>query len=125
MNASTLIEWSKTHNIIEQTKQGFITYLENWKKEDRDEFFDTFNGKSNLKVLSSEFHSLQLTHISRYSDFVYCNLTILYLGKDIGDYRMVFTLEGEPADDFNKIRQIHGEYFKGRNNKSRSNKESN
>jgi len=100
MNTISLIEWSQTYSIIERAEKGFIDYLENWKKDDRSEFFDTFNGKSNLKLLKTELHSIQLTHLRGYSDFVYCNLRILYLGKHIGEYRMVFNLEGEFDDDF-------------------------
>ncbi|BBH20444.1 hypothetical protein Back11_17890 [Paenibacillus baekrokdamisoli] len=99
MESRQLLEWASTHRIVDQTKQGFINYLENWKKENRDDFFDTFKGKSNLKVITTELNSIQLTHIHEYTDFVYCNLRILYLGSDIGDYRMVFTLEGKVADD--------------------------
>lgn len=99
MNTTSLLEWSQTNNIIERAEQGFKDYLDKWKKEDRSEFFDTFNGKSNLKLLKTELHSIQLTHVNGYSDFVYCNLRILYLGQDIGSYRMVFTLEGEVDDD--------------------------
>jgi len=99
MNVKDLTEWSENHRIIERTRNGFVNYLENWKKDDRGDFFDTFRGKSNLKVIEPKFYSLQLTHINGYSDFVYCNLVILYLGKDIGVYRMVFTLQGEVDED--------------------------
>ena len=99
IDSKNLIEWSEKHKIIEKTKNGFVTYMDNWKKEHKGDFWNTFKVKSNLKLIKSEFHSLQLTHINGYSDFVYCNLNILYIGEDIGDYRMVFTLEGEVADD--------------------------
>ncbi|MFD0961552.1 hypothetical protein [Paenibacillus chungangensis] len=99
MNTTSLIEWSEANNIIDRTEQGFINYLENWKKENRSDFFDTFKGKSNLKLLKTELNSIQLTHISGYDDFIYCNLRILYLGESIGDYRMIFTLEGNLEDD--------------------------
>ena len=99
MNTTSLIEWVQTNNIIERTEKGFKNYLENWKKDDRSDFFGTFNGKSNLKLLKTELRSIQLTYVSGYSDFVYCNLRILFLGNDIGDYRMVFSLDGESDDD--------------------------
>ncbi|WP_127534460.1 hypothetical protein [Paenibacillus kobensis] len=99
MNTTSLIEWAQTNNIVERTEKGLENYLENWRKEDRGEFFSTFNGKSNLKLLKTELRSIQLTHVNGYSDFVYCNLRILYLGNDIGDYRTVFTLDGVADDD--------------------------
>lgn len=99
MNTRSLMEWAQTNNIIERTEKGFKNYLKNWKNEERSDFFDTFKGKSNLKVLKTELRSIQLTYVSGYADFVYCNLKIVYLGNDIGDYRMVFTLDGECEDD--------------------------
>ncbi|QHW30551.1 hypothetical protein GZH47_06580 [Paenibacillus rhizovicinus] len=99
MNTEQLVEWARAHRIAERTEAGFRNYMDNWKKDDRGDLFGTFRGKSNLKLLRTELHSLQLTHVIGYSDFVYCNINIYYLGQDIGHYRMVFTLEGEPADD--------------------------
>ncbi|WP_264930577.1 hypothetical protein [Paenibacillus sp. LS1] len=99
INSKNLIEWSEKYAVIERTKKGFITYMENWKKENRGDFWDTFKGKSNLKLINSEFYSLQLTYINESNDFVYCNLNIMYIGEYVGSYRMVFTLDGEVADD--------------------------
>lgn len=99
MNTISLVEWSEAYNIIERTKKGFENYLNNWKRDNRGDFFDTFKGKSNLKLIKTELHSIQLTYMNRCSEFVYCNLSILYLGECVGDYRMIFTLEGECDDD--------------------------
>ncbi|TVX93798.1 hypothetical protein [Paenibacillus agilis] len=99
MNTNELLEWSKTHQVVERTKEGFTVYLENWFKGNRRDYLNTFKEKSNLKVIRTKLDSIQLTHINGYADFVYCNLDILYLGESIGTYRCVFALDGTDADD--------------------------
>ncbi|GBF78521.1 hypothetical protein PA598K_07180 [Paenibacillus sp. 598K] len=99
MRTKSLVEWSAANRIIERTERGFENYLENWKNENRGDFFDSFRGKSNLKLITTELHSIQLTYMNEFSEYVYCNLSILYLGQYLGNYKMKFTLEGVVDDD--------------------------
>jgi len=100
MDTNLLLEWSRDHRIVDKATSGFCNYLDNWKRDSRDDFYDTFRGISNVKLIRTELKSIQLTHIHDYTDLVYCNLRIMYLGEHIGVYTMVFTLEGEADDDF-------------------------
>jgi len=101
MDSNSLKEWGEKNNVINRTIEGFWEYISNWEKEHPDEFHDLFMGKLDRRLIKLEIKSIQLTHIFNYSDFVYCNISI-YLLEDyisIGNYKMVFTLDGEIEDD--------------------------
>ncbi|EFM12339.1 hypothetical protein PaecuDRAFT_1019 [Paenibacillus curdlanolyticus YK9] len=100
MDASQLIEWSAEHRIVERTESGFLRYLHEWKKTNRADYIDTFMGELDTQLCTTKMKSIQLTHHYELSyDVVYCNLFILYIGERIGEYRMIFTLDGEVEDE--------------------------
>lgn len=78
------MRWSEQHQIAARTENGFGVYLENWKKNDRNSFIDTFLGKSNVKLLKTELSKFSLTRNFNYIDCVSCEMSIDYLGQSIG-----------------------------------------
>ncbi|GGG87109.1 hypothetical protein [Paenibacillus radicis (ex Gao et al. 2016)] len=99
MSFTWLSEWAESHNLLERTSKGFSNYMDNWKKDNRGDFFATFRGKSNLKMLQTEFQSYQFTHLTENPHYVSCTLNIRYLNEYIANYSMIFTLDGEVQDD--------------------------
>ncbi|MWC28064.1 hypothetical protein [Paenibacillus sp. MMS18-CY102] len=100
MDTSQLIEWSVIHNIVERTECGFFSYLREWKKANREDYIDTFMGDLDIYLCTAKMKSIQLTHHFELSyDVVYSTLYVLYLGERIGEYHMIFTLDGAIEDE--------------------------
>lgn len=99
MDPFNLNAFAERHHIETKALQGFWEYMNNWKKEHPDNFSDKFNGDIDASNIELLVHSYQLTHILDCGDFVYCNVAFSMLGFSLGYYRLVFTLDGEVADD--------------------------
>lgn len=96
MNANTLIEWVNKHDAKNRTISGFWEYFNKWRKEDRSEYLDTFQGKLHdefIQVLENQIN-LKLRF---YNDDVIItySVDIVYLKRVIGTFVMEFSLDGE------------------------------
>lgn len=119
MDTLCLKDWAIKNKIIERTTNGFWNYITNWEKEEPDQTYDLFLGRIEKSLLMIKNKSIQLTHIVDNSDYVYCNLSIYLIDDYIGNYKMVFNLDGTIADDilkledFEFIRRVSTEINKG------------
>lgn len=103
MDSNALLDWEKRHHAVSRALEGFWSYFNAWKKENRDRYIELFAGK-----LDNDFIATQVTSISLMHRFdcdpeyavVSCQISIFYLDQEIGHYRMDFQLNGETENDF-------------------------
>lgn len=90
------------HKIKERTIEGFWLNINNAKINDDIELDDIFNSV-NKSWIWLEIHSVSLSIINNYSEFIKAELRVYLKDSYIGSYFSVFTLTGEDEDDHYKF----------------------
>ncbi|HDK7166221.1 TPA: hypothetical protein PTV44_000024 [Clostridium botulinum] len=111
MNTEEFKNWIAINNIIERTKNGFWNYIENYKREEPDEFSEVF---SNVDVNFVEINisKISLTISYRFDEpikFVSAFIEIEYKGEELGVYESLFSLDGDDLDDYLRIKKGGGQ----------------
>jgi len=108
LNTNALREWSEKHSVEKRTIKCFWRNLTSYEQEQKEEFLEVFGenfDKSNLKVTLNNV-ALFIDEWSKDSywsygyDYVISYVPIIHNDKKIGEYRLLFTLDGESFDDF-------------------------
>lgn len=102
MDTLELKQWFFDKNIEAITKDSFWKYFLNLKDEDIYGFEDTF-GDIDERLIKIKISKVQLTHILEYGDFIYSLLEVFLMENYIGEYKLVFTIEGDIEDDILKL----------------------
>ncbi|UNL87482.1 hypothetical protein [Priestia koreensis] len=98
-----LKQWVVEHQLEEKTVENFWKVFFLWKEEDKEEFNNTFRLEFKREELYVYTDKVALT-ITNWPDEDY-NHVVVYLKFEyndvyIGNYRMVFDLQGEIEDDY-------------------------
>lgn len=102
MNTEEFENWILINNVAERTKKGFWTYIENYKKEEPDEFKEVFNNIK-LNYLEININKISLTMSYRFDEpisFVSVCIEVVYEGEEICIYESIFALDGSAMDDY-------------------------
>lgn len=102
MNTNEFQKWIFINNIIDRTKKGFWDYMENYKKEEPDEFSEVFsNVDMNFVKINISKISLTINYtFDEPVEFVSAFIDIEYEDKELGVYESLFTLDGDDLDDY-------------------------
>ncbi|MGV7118987.1 hypothetical protein [Paenibacillus kyungheensis] len=95
-------QWIVEQEIEKRTLQGFWLNLNNYQTEDPDEFnyfFKNFN-RDNLDVTITQIALMLGNYPECNYNHVISYVPIIYNGKRIGLYRLLFTLDGKMDDDY-------------------------
>lgn len=102
MNIDDLITWAIKNNIDQRTRTLFWEMLENYKNEDPDEYSEFF-GHIPIGDLYLHIHTVSL-NLGNWPECNYntvsAHMGIWYNDKQIAKYEALFTLAGEPEDDY-------------------------
>lgn len=102
MDIIELKNWAFEHKIEEQTINSFYEMLDNYKTDDPEEFNDVFK---NIRIndLSLQVHTISL-NLGNWPECSYntvsASMWIHHKEKQIASYKAIYTLDGEPEDDF-------------------------
>ncbi|MEB2299887.1 hypothetical protein LAV72_09670 [Lysinibacillus xylanilyticus] len=108
LNINALREWSEKHSVEKRTIKWFWRNLTSYEQEEKEEFLEVFGedfNKLNLKIALNKI-ALYIDEWNKDSDssygydYVISYVPIVYNGEKIGEYRLLFTLDGESFDDF-------------------------
>lgn len=102
MSIDDLRRWITEQEVEKRTLQGFWLNLNNYEKEDPKEFKHFFKNfsRDNLDVKITQI-ALMLGNYPEYNhNHVISYVPIIYNGKRIGLYRLLFTLDGKIDDDY-------------------------
>ncbi|MBB6021434.1 hypothetical protein HNR77_002529 [Paenibacillus sp. JGP012] len=102
MPIDELKKWIVEQEVEKRTLEGFWLNLDNYQREDSDEFNHFFKNFSEDKL------DVKITQIAlMLGDYPECNhnhvisyVPIIYNGTRIGLYRLLFTLDGKIDDDY-------------------------
>jgi hypothetical protein len=94
-------KWAQEHRAKERTIEGFWNNFRSYREEQLEEFREVFGVDFDESLLSLERFQLCLTlveeddrvHVVTWVRMVYCE-------KDIGEYRLVFNMDGTVDDDY-------------------------
>ncbi|MFD2444042.1 hypothetical protein ACFSO7_08590 [Bacillus sp. CGMCC 1.16607] len=101
MNAKSLLEWANNHNAKNETIQSFWECFNKWRKEDRKDYLDTFDGKLYNEFITVEESEMYLKlRFGMEEAFIFYSINIYYLHEHIGTYDLEFFLNGEIADNY-------------------------
>ncbi|WP_019418886.1 hypothetical protein [Paenibacillus sp. OSY-SE] len=102
MNINELKNWIMEHNVESRSIEGFWIALNNYM-EDSPEEYESYFGACEKKSLVIEVQQVALM-LGNYPE---CNqnhiisyVPIIYNGKTLGLYRLLFTLDGIIDDDY-------------------------
>ncbi|MGE5458937.1 MAG: hypothetical protein ACM3NJ_00645 [Methanobacterium sp.] len=102
MNITELKTWAIEKNIDQKTKTLFIKMIENYMEEYTEEYCECF-GNIPINDLYLDVHTVSL-NLGNWPECNYntisASMRIQYMSKDIANYKVMFTLDGEPEDDF-------------------------
>lgn len=102
MNTNELISWAKDKKVEERSIEGFWRTFESYRIECTKEFeryfgiFDKNKLEIKLKRISldvGDWPRCNYNHVVSY-------LPIIYMGKELGKYNVLFKLSGETYDDY-------------------------
>ncbi len=108
MNTSELRKWAEGHSIESKTIEGFWYNFSAYKNEQEEEFLELFGvdfGKNQLRVTTDSL-ALFIDDWNRDSyhsygfDYVVCILSIVYKDEKVGEYKVLFSLDGNAFDDY-------------------------
>lgn len=102
MNTNELQSWVTINHIVERTHNSFWSYLENYKKEEPDEFRELFEN-INFDFLDVNINKISLTISYRFDEpisFVSAFLEVLHEGEEVCMYESLFSLDGSDLDDY-------------------------
>lgn len=106
MDTSELKQWFIYNNIENRTIEGFWGYFHNYRDEDIYDFEDAFGdafGDIDERLIKVKVNKVQLTHIFKHGDFIYSILNVYFMEDYFGEYKSVFTLDGEDEDDILRL----------------------
>lgn len=102
MNIEEIIKWSIEHSIEKKTIEGFEGLLLNYEIDNPEEYKSIF-GAIDKKDLEYQIHTVSLN----LGNWPKCNyntisasMWVSYKEKQICSYKMLFTFDGVPEDDF-------------------------
>jgi hypothetical protein len=102
MYINELKEWVKTYNIVERTKKGFFTWLNNFKLEEPEEYYNVMENIES-KELILELHTISL-NLGNWPECTYntvsASMRVFYKDKRLFNYESLYLLNGEDEDDF-------------------------
>ncbi|MGO4696816.1 hypothetical protein AB4Z50_21280 [Paenibacillus sp. 2TAB26] len=102
MNAVELEKFAKQYNSFEKAHEGFWVYVNSWFSDEPKEFVEAFNSNdiSTSTKLSNERIALVINY--RWDDpiyFVQTTLNVEINEREIAQYHLLQTLDGEDMDD--------------------------
>lgn len=106
MNTEKFQKWIAKNNINERTKQGFWNYMENYKKEEPEEFVELF-GDMDMNLVKINISKISLTINYRFDEiikYVSAFIDIKYEEEELGMYESVYSLDGDDLDDYLRIK---------------------
>lgn len=106
VNTEEFQNWISLNNIIERTKRACWNYIENYRKEEPEEFSEIFSNV-NMDSLEISISKVSLTVTYRFDEpitFVSAFADIEYEDEEIGVYESLYSLEGEDLDDYLKLK---------------------
>lgn len=97
--AKDLKQWAKQHKLEEHALESFFEYIENYKKEEPEEFEQTFLDfdESNFDVHVQGI-ALSLDWQNRDNRTIIAHIPIIYCQAEIGWYRVEYSVLGEILD---------------------------
>ncbi|OWA35167.1 hypothetical protein B9G55_10850 [Saccharibacillus sp. O16] len=101
MEASELKAFLRTHQSFEVAKKTFRIYVESWREEEPEEFFEAF-GDIDIDLVEVEAWrgSLVVNFLyDRDIEFVSASLKISFDDKILAEYFLIQDLDGEIIDD--------------------------
>ncbi len=102
---SFIQNWLKKNLVLENCMQSFWEYLNNYKKEEPNEYNEYFNDIDLDKI--TLLRNKVSYNVNFIGDDFYDNITmlfrILYNDLEIGYYRIEYDLDGTETDDILKI----------------------
>ncbi len=102
MNVEELKKWAIEHIIEERTKASFYKMLNNYKIDNPEEYVEIL-GNICINELSLQIHMVSL-NLGNWPECSYntisASMRIKYNGKQIANYKTLYTLDGEDEDDF-------------------------
>jgi len=111
MNTNNLRKWAVEKAIEQQTIEGFWVCFHSYKEGSKRQFNKHFGRDFDENQLTVEMSGISL-HIDEWDcskqyhkivygfDFVVSFVPIVYKNERLGDYRMLFNLDGESFDDY-------------------------
>ncbi len=102
MNTEQLKKWIVKNNVVERSKQSFYNFMKNYKIDEAEEYFKTFE---NLEIGSLETNTSKISLIINYEfgepiEFISVELEITFKEKYLAIYQSLYTLNGEEMDDY-------------------------
>ena len=97
--AKDLEQWASQHKLEEHALESFFEYMQNYKKEEPEEFEETFLGfdKDSLDVRVQEV-AVSLDWQNHDKSSMIAHLPIVYRQAEIGWYRVEYSALGEILD---------------------------
>ncbi|MFJ7826655.1 hypothetical protein [Psychrobacillus sp. NPDC096623] len=108
MDTNKLRKWAENYSIESNTIKGFWVMFNKYKEEQKEEFLEVFGKDFDKSQLSIVMNRLGLfidawnkdAHMQYGFDYVTSYIPIIYLDNHIGEYKMLFNLDGECFDDY-------------------------
>lgn len=108
MDTNELRKWAEKHSIERDTIESFWEMFKNYQMEQNDEFIEVFGEDYDKEQLSINLDGLGLfidawnknAYMQYGFDYVTSYISIVYKEDKIGEYKMLFNLNGECFDDF-------------------------
>ncbi|MCH7324055.1 hypothetical protein LZ480_19530 [Solibacillus sp. MA9] len=108
MNTNELRKWAENHSIESNTIKGFWEMFNNYKEEQKEEFLEVFGADLDKGQLIIKMNRLGLfidawnkDAFMQYGfDYVTTYIPIIYKDNQIGEYKMLFNLDGICFDDY-------------------------
>ena len=95
-----LERWCKINNAIEISIECFWKSFEKYKEEDKNEFFSVFKNERRGVSLCLDKISYDFDLPNFVRDQISIAMDIFLEDRQIGWFKQVFSIEGEPIDDF-------------------------
>lgn len=101
MNTKELKDFESRENVFEKTIAGFWVYVNSWKEEEPEEFFEAFNTMDISRVeLEKESVSLVINYrFDEPIEYVQTTLNVNFNEALIAQYHYLQTFDGEVMDD--------------------------
>ncbi len=102
MNIEELKDWGKNNLIEQRTVKTFKQFLKNYEIDNPIEYCEVF-GKVNINELKYQIHTISM-NLGNWPECSYNTVSApmwaFYNEKQICSYKILYTFDGVPEDDF-------------------------
>lgn len=103
LQVQEISQWLLHHDAEKKAYDGFWLNIENYRKEDPNEF-EKYFGNDELRKIELRIESVAINFSNNYPDFNYnhviITIQIKYERKEIGYYKLLLNFDGVPDDDY-------------------------